>query len=59
VAFREVTVIEVREALVGRSGAAHGGRAGGGIAKTARRYVQAAMVAGLVRGRGAEQLPMS
>ena len=58
-AFREVSVVVVREILrLWLSG--HGSRMIGRLAmvdpKTARRYVKAAIAAGLDRGRGEEQL---
>lgn len=58
-AFREVSVIEVREVL--RAWLAGGGlrkvaEQAGVDRKTARRYVQAAEAAGVVRGGGLEQL---
>jgi hypothetical protein len=42
--------------VAGRGGAADGGRAGGVDRKTARRYVEAAVLAGLARDGGAGQL---
>ena len=57
--FREVSVIEVREALrawlAGKSERAVAGQAGVDR-KTGRRYVTAAVAAGLSRGGGEEQL---
>ena len=42
--------------MAGRRRAADGGRAGGGDRKTARRYVEAAVAAGLARDGGPGQL---
>ena len=57
--FREVSVIEIREALrawlAGKSERAVAAQAGVDR-KTSRRYVRAAVAAGLSRGGGEEQL---
>ena len=57
--FREVSVIEVREVLrawlAGKSERAVAAQAGVDL-KTGRRYVEAAVAAGLSRGGGEEQL---
>src|ERR1700688_4030855 len=57
--FREVSVIEIREALrawlAGKSERAVAAQAGVDR-KTSRRYVEAAVAAGLSRGGGQEQL---
>ena len=58
-AFREVRVIEVREVLriwLEGSGLRTAGERAGVDRKTARRYVEAALVAGLDRDGGADQL---
>jgi transposase len=59
VAFREVAVIEVREVLrcwLAGQGLRTAGERAGVDRKTARRYVEAAVAAGLVRDRGQGQL---
>lgn len=58
-AFREVTVIEVREVLrgwLGGAGLRKVAEQAGVDRKTARRYVEAAQAAGLVRDGGVDQL---
>lgn len=58
-AFREVAVIEIREVLrcwLGGQGLRTAGERAGVDRKTARRYVDAAVVAGLSREGGEEQL---
>jgi transposase len=59
VAFREVAVIEIREVLrswLGGQGLRTAGERAGVDRKTARRYVDAAVDAGLVRDGGEDQL---
>jgi hypothetical protein len=59
VAFREVAVIEIREVLrcwLGGLGLRTAGERAGVDRKTARRYVEAAVAAGLVREGGEDQL---
>ena len=60
--FREVSVIEVREVLrawlAGKSERAVAAQAGVDL-KTGRRYVEAAVAAGLSRGGGRSSSPMS
>jgi hypothetical protein len=59
VAFREVAVIEIREVLrcwLGGQGLRTAGERAGVDRKTARRYVEAAVAAGLVREGGEHQL---
>ena len=58
-AFREVAVIEIREVLrcwLGGQGLRTAGERAGVDRKTARRYVEAAVAAGLVRDGGEDQL---
>lgn len=58
-AFREVAVIEIREVLrcwLGGAGLRTAGECAGVDRKTARRYVEAAVAAGLARDGGEEQL---
>ena len=58
-AFREVAVIEIREVLrcwLGGQGLRTAGERAGVDRKTARRYVEAAVAAGLVREGGEHQL---
>ena len=58
-AFREVAVIEIREVLrcwLGGQGLRTAGERAGVDRKTARRYVEAAVAAGLVRDGGECQL---
>ena len=58
-AFREVAVIEIREVLrcwLGGLGLRTAGERAGVDRKTARRYVEAAVAAGLVREGGEHQL---
>ena len=58
-AFREVAVIEIREVLrcwLGGLGLRTAGERAGVDRKTARRYVEAAVAAGLVREGGEDQL---
>jgi hypothetical protein len=59
VAFREVVVIEVREVLwcwLGGAGLRRAAERAGVDRKTARRYVEAALAAGLARDGGQGQL---
>ena len=58
-AFREVAVIEIREVLrcwLGGQGLRTAGERAQVDRKTARRYVEAAVAAGLVRDDGEDQL---
>jgi hypothetical protein len=58
-AFREVLVTQVREVLrawLGGAGKRPAARRAGVDVKTAQRYIRAAQVAGLARGRGESQL---
>jgi hypothetical protein len=59
VVFREVAMIEIREVLrcwLGGQGLRTAGQRAGVDRKTARRYVEAAVAAGLVRDGGEDQL---